>query len=221
MRDLAVIDARPAADAAFERAGMFADHRAQALPPAPLVPEVGLERRLVRRAEVLWDRARGNQPMPCSNDAAPLLAPPFMAFALHIAVSGDATATRATIAFAGEALRRLIAIPADGAPVAIAPDRRPGAPLLGQLHGLAVAAITAGQPAPMDGEITGGTAEGSGTLLLRAIALPLCDAGGRADAAIVVARWRQLLGEAETHALHGEIARLLSRDGFALAAAWG
>ncbi|QMW23725.1 hypothetical protein [Sandaracinobacteroides saxicola] len=169
------------------------------LPPLPLVAEMGIERRLVRRAEALWSRLHSPDALPAGAHAETLLAYPFGPVALHIAALDGAP----RLVTAGCAIRRLLpraALP--GAPL----DPRPetGAPLLSQAAALARLAHRRGWPARIDGEFP---LDGhDGALLLRAVALPLAD-----HSAILVASWRQLLGAAETRALQSEFLAAMAK----------
>lgn len=171
-----------------------------AVPMAPDEMPVGIERRLPRRAEVLWNRLRGEDSLPPAAAAGALLAAPFSTQALLVTkpVHG-----RPQIAFSGSDMPRL-------GPAAIGPaaaDARPTAPIAARLVALALSAIAAGAPKHLDSDFDPDTAGPQPGILFRAVALPLAPDGadGLAGLAVAVLSWRKLLSAAETAALHSEL----------------
>lgn len=163
-------------------------------------PLPGVERRLPRRAEVLWNRLRGEADMPPAGAAGALLAPPFSTQALLVTkpVRG-----RPEIAYAGSEVSWL-------GPAGVGPahaDSRPTAAIPCRLAALALAAIAAGAPRHLDSDFDPDTAGPKPGILFRAVALPLAadPAGDLAGLAVAVLSWRKLLSQAETEALHGEL----------------
>jgi len=165
----------------------------------------GIERRLPRRAEVLWNRLREDAALPPAEAAGVLLAAPFSTQALLVTkpVRG-----RPQIAFAGSDISWL-------GPASVGPafaDSRPSAPIPHRLVALALAAVAAGEPRHLDSDFdpdTGGARPG---ILFRAVALPLAaDAeSGLAGLAVAVLSWRKLLSQDETDALHSELQAAIS-----------
>lgn len=163
-------------------------------------PLSGIERRLPRRAEVLWNRLRGGAPLPGADAAGVLLAPPFSTQALLVTkpLSG-----RPQIAYAGSEVSWL-------GPASVGPamaDSRPTAPIPHRLAALALAAIAAGGPKHLDSDFDPDTAGPKPGVLFRAVALPLAaDPGsGLSGLAVAVLSWRKLLSQDETDALHSEL----------------
>jgi hypothetical protein len=173
-----------------------------------LAPLGGIERRLVLRAERYWEAARVAPALPSADAAAGLLCEPFARHALLIAVrqpepAADAApaAAVADILYIGEDIARL-GLATEGP---IIPDNRPGAQLDQRLAALAVASVCNRRPDRLSSEsIHAAPGDASGSLLLRAIALPVAvdDTDG---AAIVILSWRKLLSPDETAALHHEL----------------
>ena len=169
------------------------------------LPMMGLERRLARRAEALWDSLRAGGALPPAASASALLAPPFSDCAMLAVQSGTVPGQPAgplRIEYVGQHLRKL----ANLAPGNIAQDASAG--LAEQLVALAGRAIARGAPVSFDTEGTLAEREpaGSSPLLMRAIALPLAQGDGKGSAAVVITSWRELLSVDETAALHRELA---------------
>lgn len=172
----------------------------------PALLPVGVERRLVRRAEALWaSLAPGPQRLPPAESAAQLLAPPYAGQALlislpaHPAAPGD---PGARIAFVGEALLELGLVapgPADA-------DARPATPLGHRLVALAEQAGDSGQPVLFDSESEPAPPRFRPQLLMRAVALPFAGDAGAERTVAVITSWRKLLSSEETAALHRELA---------------
>jgi hypothetical protein len=166
---------------------------------------MGIERRLPRRAEVLWNRLRGEAAMPPAAAAGALLAPPFSTQALLVTrpLRGNPQ-----IAYAGSDMPHL-------GPAEIGPamaDARPTAPIARRLTALALSAIAAGAPRHLDSDFDPDTAGPQPGILFRAVALPLAPAGadGLAGLAVAVLSWRKLLSATETAALHSELRAAVS-----------
>lgn len=160
----------------------------------------GIERRLPRRAEVLWNRLRADADLPPAQAAAALLAPPFSTQSLLLTkpVRG-----RPQIAFAGADL-------SDLSPVGVGPAHavsKATAPVPHRLAALALSAIAAGRPLHLDSDFDPDTAGPRPAVLFRAVGLPLApEAGsGLSGLAVVVLSWRHLLSAQETDALHAEL----------------
>ena len=186
---------------AFRPRGGAADGLASFL-PVPMAPDempVGIERRLPRRAEVLWNRLRGEAALPPAVAASALLAPPFSTQALLVT---KPLRGRPQIAYAGSDMPHLG--PAEIGP-AVA-DARPGARIAPRLVALAMSAIAAGATRHLDSDFDPDTPGPQPGILFRAVALPLAPdrADGLAGLAVAVLSWRKLLSAAETAALHSE-----------------
>ncbi|MCG2841689.1 hypothetical protein L6Q21_11925 [Sandaracinobacter sp. RS1-74] len=183
--------------------------------PAPVgeAPS-GVERRLVRRAELLWAKLAGELPMPAADRVGELLRPPFAAQALLLEMPAGGLAT---LGFVGDSLA-LIA----GLSPGILPEPSGLSRVGARLVALGRKAAALGQPCLYDSD-DAEAADGEradGQLLMRAIALPLSGVlqpggglFGRADRGLapgasvaVVASWRKLLSAEETNALHRELA---------------
>ncbi len=163
---------------------------------------VGIERRLVRRAEALWDSLRGADALPAAGvGAAALLRPPFASHAMLVTLTSGADPGSPEVGFVGQALQGLVK--SGGATEA-------GVPRLDlRLSALGARAIRSRAPALLDSDDDPPPARPPSAdrphLLLRAIALPLA-AGNGDGSAIVVTSWRKLLSSAETAELHRELA---------------
>ncbi len=160
----------------------------------------GIERRLPRRAEALWNRLRGDAELPPADAAAALLAPPFSTQALLVTkpLRGGPR-----IAFSGSDVGWL-GPAAVGAAVA---DSKPSAPVPDRLVALALAAVAAGGPRHLDSDFDPDVGGPRAGILFRAVALPLAPqpASGLAGLAVAVLSWRKLLSQDETDALHSEL----------------
>lgn len=206
---------------------LSADQRAVAEEPAPsTLPTLGLERRLVRRAETIWKALRRGEPLPRLSDASVLLQPPFSGQAAL--VTRDDAGPR--LSYVGS---RLAALGLDG-PGPLSSMAEPGAQLLAELAleamdgarpALLASEDMAGQPGeqPIINRRPGGVQarRGGPALLLRAVALPFAGLPGSADmlpgegapAAILIASWREYLSDQDTLALHAELADAIGRLG--------
>lgn len=165
----------------------------------------GIERRLPRRAEVLWNRLRGDADLPPAQAAGALLAPPFSTQALLVTKPQRG---RPQIAYAGSEISWL-------GPASVGPavaDSRPSAPIPYRLAALAMAAIAAGAPRHLDSDFDPDTAGPRPGILFRAVALPLAPdpASGISGLAIAILSWRKLLSQHETDALHSELQAAIS-----------
>jgi hypothetical protein len=193
--------------AAPGRSGYPPPPGAAILPPdevGSLTPLGGIERRLVLRAERLWHRLRGADEIPTAEAAAALLSEPFARHALLI-VAGPAAPDQlgpaADILYIGDDVARL-GLAAEGRVMA---DDAPDAQLDGRLAALARAAIGSRRPERFSSEsICSAPGSSAGSLLLRAIALPVA-VDALDGAAIVILSWRKLLSPEETLALHHEL----------------
>lgn len=207
---------RPAAPAADDQSGANPSaglwqvrHRASVAPglPGDLLSQMGtgeplsgIERRLPRRAEVLWDRLRGEADLPPAEAAGALLGPPFSTQAMLVT---KPLRGRPQIAYAGSEVGWL-------GPASVGPavaDSRPTAPIPYRLTALAMAAIAAGAPRHLDSDFDPDIAGPRTGILFRAVALPLAadPDSGLAGLAVAVLSWRKLLSQEETDALHSEL----------------
>jgi hypothetical protein len=200
--------------------GLWAKRRRPLLMAAPARPEaealdaaqvshapVGVERRLPRRAEVLWDRLRGNAPLPPAGMALQLLAHPFAAHALLVhadAVGPGSGESCPRIGYAGAELEAL-----GGSTGPVPADASPGAPIIGRLVALGLSALATAAPAHLDSDDDPDLLTPVSPLLFRAVALPLAPDAGSAGSAVVVVSWRRLLSADETADLHRELAMLV------------
>ncbi|WP_448580450.1 hypothetical protein [Thermaurantiacus sp.] len=175
------------------------------------LPSALVERRLIRRAETLWDELRGERPMPPATALASFSGAGFADYSLLFAPADRAGQEELRLLRTGPALAALLGShPATGAPPAW---------LLSRLAALAATAATSGRPVGLElGPGQGAEDQGRAELLLRAIALPFARSPGampgRADvraAVLVLVSWRQLLSAEETQALHRELADAFER----------
>jgi hypothetical protein len=173
---------------------------------APSTLPVGVERRLVRRAEALWaSLCAAPEVLPSPESAAQLLAPPYAGQALLISLPphpADPASGAPRIAFVGEALLDLGLL----VPGTAEADPSPGAPLGARLVALAVQAAATRQPAHFDSEADPAPPRLRPQLLMRAVALPFASEPGAGPTAAVITSWRKLLSSEETAALHRELA---------------
>lgn len=184
---------------------------AAALAPPP--PLFGVERRLIRRAEALWEHLQGDRALP---PACAVRAFETSAFASHSlfferpAGSDGRACRKLRLHRVGSGLTPLVG--AATGDIACSPAQR--APLVARLADLAERAGRLAEPAVMETEgapaPTGrrsAIAAAGGGILLRAIALPFASrTPDGATTVIVVASWRQLLSTGEADALRRELA---------------
>ena len=195
---------------------------AEAAPGGLRDPAIGIERRLVRRADMLWDRLRGAAPLPAPELAGRFDQPPFGASAMLVAFPPPAPGGPATGAGALPcAPARILRVGGSLARFGLAPGGWPaagpgqaqggeGAPAAA-LIALAARAVRRGEPALIERDtllLPGDPArdnDGLGALLMRAVALPFAAAEGTGPLAAVIVSWRQLLSEEEAAELAGEL----------------
>jgi hypothetical protein len=176
-------------------------------------PLPGIERRLVRRAERLWDELRGTAPQPGQQALHHFLASAFAPQALLIRFSGEGHGCRCEIGAIGTRLDSLAVI----VPGPVAPTAGPAASVAQRLAALAERAMLLGSPlcleidaavAPVptsEGQPQGPDGGDAG-LLLRAIALPFMAPQPEApQPVLVVASWRHLLPAEAVARLHAEL----------------
>ncbi|WP_194744751.1 hypothetical protein [Thermaurantiacus tibetensis] len=189
-----------------------ADPGALALPPVAM-PVLGLERRLVRRAEAVWEQLRpaGSLPPAAAIHAfeTPLFAESAALFALppH-PLAPDCPHPR--ILRIGTRLGELGLVE----PGPVAPDTAPAATVAARLAAMVARAVAEGAPVVVEIDTTAagprsGGADSRRGILLRAIALPFAPPPREAPAghlAVVVASWRTLLSAEETADLQRELA---------------
>lgn len=191
-------------------ADVFPGDASASASPVPLgaaLPMMGIERRLARRAEALWESLRGNSRLPPAAAAAGFLAPPFADHAMQVGPArgpGPSSPGSLAVSFVGAALLKLGFVERGW----IQPDGAQSAPLGAQLVFLAQRAMASGTPLLLASESAqvGKRCEVVAPLLLRAIALPFLADAGSAAQAIVITSWRLLLSADETVALHRELA---------------
>lgn len=196
-------------------AGQVPSPGAAVLPGDPVAdplptPLMGVERRLVRRAEILWNDLRGEALMPDAGDAAPLLSPPFLPQAVLMVFASREVASAARgnppavaeILYVGESVRALDMIRTGAVTVGAGAS----AGLAARFAALGAEALHAGTVARYDSDdARSAPGADSSRLLMRAVALPLSTTDGN-RAVIVIANWRRLLSAGETAALHHELA---------------
>ncbi|WP_448586991.1 hypothetical protein [Thermaurantiacus sp.] len=170
-----------------------------------------MERRLVRRAEALWDQLRGDSDLPVAAAATLFASPPFADHSLELTFPPDPDGKHPPLPHLGRIGEALTGLGLLG-PGPVAPDARPDAPLRERLAALSEQALRLRTPAFLETDTTRqgpSNPEAARGILLRAVALPFRPPRGqpaRGPTAIVVASCRQLLSEVETQALHGELA---------------
>ena len=192
-----------------------------AVVPSPI--PAGLERRLVRRAEALWNRlcAADGLPaadkataLPQADKAAALLEPPFASRAMLVRFATRPAAgspnPQASISHVGDALPALCAMPDTIPEGGGGEDGRPRAPLAPRLVALAAAALRAGAVRHMSSDEEDPDGAARPHLLLRAVALPFAPDANDHWSAVVIASWRKLLSADETAALHRELAAAIA-----------
>lgn len=188
----------------IDPAGQGGQGPSGSLQPAASGPDPsGFERRLVRRAELLWARLAEDAPMPVADRADDLLRPPFAAQGMMVEWPAGLSPS---ISFVGDALALLA-----GLSPGSAEDGALSTRLGTRLVGIARRAATLGEPCLYDSDQDRAAAQAQGAdtqLLMRAIALPLSGVrnGGQGSTAVVIASWRKLLSAEETRALHRELA---------------
>lgn len=171
------------------------------LPARPESPSHGLERRLPRRAERLWNELRGGDRLPPAGAVETLLVPPFAGLSMLVSVG---IGGHPRVLHAGEQLAHL-GVSTEG--LRACASGAAGERVADRLLGMALEAVAAGSPRHMDSDHEADVGGGPPGLLLRAVALPLQPAAPRREAglAMVVVSWRTLLSGAETAELHREL----------------
>jgi hypothetical protein len=182
---------------------------------SPELPESGIERRLVRRAEYVWDALRDGRPLPPAPAVNRLIQPPFTAQSLLFAFPphpGAPGQQLPRIVHLGSALHAL----AMAEPGEIRPSSASGARLAEQLASLAERAVNEGGPLTLERDamqMAGAgpeTRPGHETLLLRAVALPFAPSGGAGALCAVIVSWRQILSEREAAQLADELRAVMA-----------
>lgn len=181
-------------------------------------PTLGLERRLVRRAEAVWSHLCKDEKLPRLGDASLLLQAPFGN--QSALVTRDPGFRDSASLHDGAGLRlsyvggRLAQLGIDS-PGPLDELTDPGARLFTALVAEALETGSTAHLASEDMESGIIARPGGPALLLRAVALPFAGAepadGNSAVAAIVIASWREFLSEGDTRALHAELARAVRR----------
>lgn len=186
--------------------------------PAAALPMVGVERRLVRRAEAVWEQLRPPAGLPAAGAIhafeAPLFADNAALFALPPHPSDPACALP-RILRVGAKLAELGGL----APGPVGADGGAGATVAGRLAALVERATAGAVPVVVEidspGRAPGDDAAGRDRpgVLLRAIALPFAPparlAAPSGPLAVVIASWRTLLSADETARLQRELAAAL------------
>ncbi len=163
----------------------------------------GLERRLPRRAETMWEQLATHDTPPPESAAAQFLRGDYGANALRLCATGNGDYL---LDFIGEGLQSITQLHCgrylDGCHGADQLATQIGEELIG----LAQAAIRQTTPVRLETErIANRIHPGHPHLLLRAVALPFSASGAAGPLAVVVASWRKLLSLEETAALHREL----------------
>lgn len=174
---------------------------------------LGIERRLVRRAEALWTQMAGKHPMPAATQLPAILQPPYGPCAALFRVYPEKTPRSLGISFVGE---RLLA---EGLlePGPVPPSVDPADPVAHQCAGMALAAARTRRPAHYDSESLGTgirVAPNRPAVMMRAVALPFRPSRAEplpaAIPVIVVLSWRQILSESDAQALQREFAAAIA-----------
>jgi hypothetical protein len=177
--------------------------------PVAALPLLGVERRLVRRAEAVWEQLRPPAGVPPAGAIHALNSPVFAGNAVLFALPphpSEPDCTSLRILRIGQNLAEL-------GVVGIGPVRAQsgaGAGVAGRLAALVARACAKREPVVVEIDAPGRDRPG---ILLRAIALPFAAPVGVAQPsgplAVVVASWRTLLSAAETENLQRELAAAL------------
>jgi hypothetical protein len=189
-----------------------AEHAPDASALAAEASVAGVERRLVRRAEAVWDSLCLGAALPPASSAGTLLAAPFAPHALMFAFPPyptDRKAVQPRIVRCGRALAEL----GITAPGPVAPDSSPSAPPAAQLAMLAARAVALREPIVLERDsltVAGLGVESApdghlGALLLRAVALPFAADGKSGPLVVAIASWRRLLSVEEAESLAKEL----------------
>ncbi len=182
--------------------------------PLPGLPLFGVERRLVRRAEAVWEQLRPAGGLPPAAAIHAFETPMFTDSAMLCALPPhplDPGCAAPRILRVGRKLVEL-GIRQTGPVTA---DGGARATLAARLAALVERATAQGGPVVVEIDSPGGSAGKRETgVLLRAIALPFAspatDAGPAGPVAVVIASWRTLLSAAETADLQRELAAALA-----------
>ncbi len=209
------------------RSGAHADARAGlAVGPAEALPLIGVERRLVRRAEALWDQLRQPGGLPEAGAIKVLETPMFADNAVLFALPphpSDPCCRLPRILRVGRKIAELGIVSAGP----VAADGGAEATVAARLAALVERAVAGRAPVVVEidapdrasGGAPGDPARGDAArrqqpgLLLRAIALPFAAPGGMSapagPLAVVIASWRMLLSADEAADLQRELAAAL------------
>ncbi|MFN7175728.1 MAG: hypothetical protein ACK4MX_02440 [Thermaurantiacus sp.] len=180
------------------------------LPAEPSV--AGVERRLVRRAEAVWDSLCLGAALPPASAAGALLAAPFATHAVMFAFPPHPAGRQSVlprIVHCGEAMAEL----GISEPGPVAPDGSSTASPASQLAMLAARAVAMREPMVLERDSLTLVDHGSdaspdrdmGSLLLRAVALPFAAEAGSGPLVVTIASWRRLLSMAEAESLASEL----------------
>ena len=164
----------------------------------------GLERRLPRRAETMWEQLASSPQLPPAASAAQFLRIPYAGNAMLLRhLPGQALHIEAV----GEALQAITQLRCG----AYAGGREHVAALGQQMLELAQVALARGAPMRMESErLSQRPSAGRPHLLLRAVALPFAPDDRGEQLCVVVCSWRKLLSAEETAALHRELAAAMN-----------
>lgn len=152
------------------------------------IPPLGVERRVIRRAEALWKTLRGTNLLPPAAAARELLTPPYARCAMLMI-------GRYTM-YVGNGLKEL--------GVELSPHRPPQGSFPARLEKLAATSIRMGIPMVFDTNFHPQEKQ-LRNLLARAIALPFAPSKTTLSSVVVVASWRIILSDEATNAIHEEL----------------
>lgn len=160
----------------------------------------GLERRLPRRAETMWEQLATPPGLPPAAAVAPFLRPPYAGNAMLLRRPMGQPARIETI---GEGLQAITHLRRGE----YQPDEGGMTALGRQMVELCEQALAAATPQRLESErMSQRPSAGRPHLLLRAVALPFAPDERGESAGVVIASWRKLLSAEETAALHRELA---------------
>jgi hypothetical protein len=170
-------------------------------------PPLGIERRLVRRAQAMWESLRAGAPLPPAQAAAAFHGRLFDEHAIEFALPphpADPQSHRLRITRVGQAIASL----GLASPGSIEPDMAIRAAVGQRLAALGARAVALCEPILFEIDTTSAPCvPGMPPILLRAVALPFARPEGLAGpTVVVVASWRHLLPPQEAAAIQKELA---------------
>lgn len=172
-------------------------------------PPLGIERRLVRRAEALWESLRAGALLPPASALAAFRGRLFDEHAIELALPphpADPGSHAVRITRIGKAVASLgLAVPGN-----VTPDIAASAPLVQRLAAIAARAAALSEPIVIEIDTSQTPSpDGLQPLLLRAVALPFARSASPEPAgphSVIVASWRHLLPPQEADAIRRELA---------------